>query len=224
MVAALRVLQYIKGSPGQGLFFSTKSDFQLKAFCDADWAGCLDTKRSLTMYCIFLSEYISMASTCCEITWLFYLLEDFKIEHSKAALLYYDNKATLHIAANPVFHERTKHIEVDCHLVKEKIKVGMIKTFHVRTHLQLVDVFTKALGAPVFLDLTNRLDLINIFSSNISYPQSWQDTEAISTTEAALVLRGAIKKKPKTKGKGKLKKGKEGLKEGSKIDLKIRSA
>ena len=164
-----------------------------------------------------------MASTCCEITWLFYLLEDFKIEHSKAALLYCDNKATLHIAANPVFHERTKHIEVDCHLVKEKIKVGMIKTFHVRTHLQLVDVFTKALGAPVFLDLTNRLDLINIFSSNISYPQSWQDTEAISTTEAALVLRGAIKKKPKTTGKGKLKKGKEGLKEGSKTDLKIRS-
>ena len=100
----------------------------------------------------------------------------------------------------------------------------MIKTFHVKTHLQLANVFTKALGAPVFLDLTNRLDLINIFSSNISYPQSWQDTEAISTTEAALVLRGAIKKKPKTKGKGKLKKGKEGLKEGSKIDLKIRSA
>ena len=70
----------------------------------------------------------------------------------------------------------------------------MIKTFHVRTHLQLVDVFTKALGAPVFLDLTNRLDLINIFSSNITYPQSWQDSEAISTAKAALVLRGVVKK------------------------------
>ena len=76
-----------------------------------------------------------MVSTYCEITWLFYLLEDFKIEHTKAALMYCDNKAELHITANPMFHERTKHIEVDCHLIRKKIQVGMIQTFHVRTNL-----------------------------------------------------------------------------------------
>ena len=70
----------------------------------------------------------------------------------------------------------------------------MIKTFHVRTNLQLADVFTKALGAPAFLDLISRLGLLNIFSSNIAYPQPWQDSEAISTGEAALVLKGAVKK------------------------------
>ena len=83
-------------------------------------------------------------------------------------------------------------MEVDCHLVREKIQTGMIKTFHVRTHLQLANVFTKALGTPAFLDLISRLGLLNIFSSNITYPQSWQDTEAISTVEATLILRGGL--------------------------------
>ena len=140
MLVAVRVLQYIKGTLKQGLFFSAKLDFKLKAFCDADLASCLNTRKSLTRYCEFLgenliswrsknqntvsrplakAEYRSMASTCCEITRFFYLLEDFRIKHSKAALLYYENKATLHITANHVFHERTKHIEVDCHLIRE---------------------------------------------------------------------------------------------------------
>ena len=62
-----------------------------------------------------------MASIACELTWLMALLKDLNVSHTQPTLLYYDNQAALHIASNPVFHEHTKHIEIDCHVVREKI-------------------------------------------------------------------------------------------------------
>ena len=63
-----------------------------------------------------------MTEACCALTWLCYLLRDLGILHQEAALLYCDNKAALHIAANPIFHERTRHIEMDCHYIRDKIQ------------------------------------------------------------------------------------------------------
>lgn len=141
--AALRVLRYLKGCPGKGVLLKNSGSLQLIAYADSDWAGCPDTRRSTSGFCTLLgsspiswrtkkqsvvsrssaeAEYRAMAQAASELQWLRFLLADFGLNIDTPSILYCDNKAALHIAANPVFHERTKHIEIDCHFIREKIQ------------------------------------------------------------------------------------------------------
>ena len=105
-----------------------------------------------------------MAQYTCEIMWLHQLLAEVDIKTSFRAKLWCDNQAAFHIAFNPVFHERTKHIEIDCHFVREKIQLGLISIGYMKTREQLSDIFTKALSGDQVSYLCNKFDMINIYA------------------------------------------------------------
>ena len=185
MEVALRILKYLKNTPGQGLFFPAQNDLRLRAYCDSNWGGCPTTRRSTTGYCVFLgnsliswrskrqktvslssaeAEYRAMTGACCELTWLRSLLRDLQLPHRKATILHCDNQAALHIATNHVFHERTRHIEMDCHFIRDKIQHGSVTTKHVSSSQQVADIFTKALGKDDFARMSRKLGVLDIHS------------------------------------------------------------
>lgn len=121
------------------------SDFSLQCWCDSDWAAYPISRRSLTGWLVFLghspiswktkkqhtvsrssveAEYHSMAAITYELKWLKALLLSLGVHLPKGIPLFCDSQSALHIAEKPVFHKRTKHIEVDCHFVRDAIQDG----------------------------------------------------------------------------------------------------
>lgn len=181
--AALRVVRYLKSNPGQGILLSSTSSLSLSAYCDADWASCPLTRRSLTAYFVFLgdspiswktkkqptvsrssaeAEYRSIAATTCELKWLRGLLSTFGIVQPSPMRISCDSQSALHLAQNPIFHERTKHIEVDCHFIRDEISRGTILPIYVSTTHQIADILTKALSKRSFDTLLGKLGISNL--------------------------------------------------------------
>ncbi|GJT51072.1 uncharacterized mitochondrial protein-like protein, partial [Tanacetum coccineum] len=146
-------------------YFSSRSNsLSLQAYCDSDWATCPESRRSITGFGIFLghgliswqskkqavvsrssieAEYRALADCSCEITWLNSLLQDLHIPITTPVKVFCDNSSAIALASNHVQHARTKHIEIDCHFVRDKIKAGQILPIYVPTTSHTADLLTK---------------------------------------------------------------------------------
>lgn len=142
-VVVTKLLKYLKRAPGQGIQLIKDDDFELKAFSDADWGSCRLSRRWTSGYVIFLG--------CSSIPWksikqsvVARSLDELGIKQNGVTIVYYDNQAAVLIAMNLVFNKRTKHVEMDCYLVCERVQTNKITPVKSNAQ-QLADIFTKAL-------------------------------------------------------------------------------
>ncbi|GKC55114.1 ribonuclease H-like domain-containing protein, partial [Tanacetum coccineum] len=165
---AFRVLRYLKNAPSMGITFNKSAYFKLNVFVDSDYAKCKATRSSVSGYSVFLenslpsskskkqsmlskssveAEYKAMNTVTCEVMWIKKILTEFGITNSLSVNVNCENSSAIQIATNTMFHERTKHFEIELFFLREKVVAGIIKTMKVKLEDNIADLFTKGLSA-----------------------------------------------------------------------------
>lgn len=176
-----RVLRYIKGTLTMGLHFYSNSNSSLKAFCDSDWAGCSETRRSTGGFSTLLgsnliswsakkqdsvsrssaeAEYRCLSDTAAEISWISEVLSELGFPATKPAEAYCDNLSAVHLTANPVLHKKSKHFATHYHYAREQVAKGSLIVHHVSAASQIADIFMKSLPQASFYSLRSKLGVV----------------------------------------------------------------
>ena len=174
-----RILKYVNGTSDYGIMYCHCSDSMLVGYCDADWAGSADDRKSTSGGCFYLgnnliswfskkqncvslstaeAEYIAAGSSCSQLVWMKQMLKEYNVEQD-VMTLYCDNMSAINISKNPVQHSRTKHIDIRHHYIRDLVDDKVITLKHVDTEEQIADIFTKALDANQFEKLRGKLGI-----------------------------------------------------------------
>ncbi|WJX61410.1 hypothetical protein P8452_46503 [Trifolium repens] len=174
-----RILKYVNGTSDYGIMYSHCENSTLYGYCDADWAGSADDRKSTSGGCFFLgtnliswfskkqncvalstaeAEYVAAGSSCSQLVWMKQMLKEYDVEQD-ALTLYCDNMSAINISKNPVQHSKTKHIDIRHHYIRDLVENKIVVLEHVGTKEQIADIFTKALDAVQFENLRGKLGI-----------------------------------------------------------------
>ncbi|KAM7516529.1 hypothetical protein LguiA_006112 [Lonicera macranthoides] len=180
--AAKRILRYIQGTKNHGLKYIKEQQNKLIGFTDSDWAGSLDDRKSTSGFVFCLgsnviswssknqktialssaeAEYIAATDAACEAIWLRRILTDLQQEQKEATIIYCDNMSTISMTKNPVFHNRSKHIELRHHFIRQLVQKEEIQLEFVNTNEQLADIFTKTVASEKFNKFKAQMKITN---------------------------------------------------------------
>ena len=161
------------------MFYTKDTNTSLAGFCDVDWAGSLDDRRSTSGGCLFFennmvswnskiqkcvllstaeAEYIALGSCCTQLLWMKHMLADYGMD-SNPLLVHCENQSAINISKNPVMHSKTKHIAIRYHFVRDLVEGKIVVIEYVPTSRQLADIFTKALDLNTFLNLKKAIGI-----------------------------------------------------------------
>ncbi|KAL0451442.1 UNVERIFIED_CONTAM: Retrovirus-related Pol polyprotein from transposon RE1 [Sesamum latifolium] len=182
LIAAKRILRYIKNTLSYGLMHEKSKFFSLSGFVDADWAGDVNDRRSTMGFCFTIgfavilwcskkqttvalssceAEYVVSTMATQECLWLRRLIREMMTNLNHPIQIFCDNESAIKLAGNPVFHARSKHIETHYHFVREKVLSQDIELQEIRTNKQVADIFTKALARAKFEEFREALGVID---------------------------------------------------------------
>ncbi|GJU33429.1 putative ribonuclease H-like domain-containing protein [Tanacetum coccineum] len=179
--AVKKIFKYLKGQPRLGLWYPRESPFVLEAYSDSDYAGANKDRKSTTGGCQFLgrrliswqckkqtivatssteAEYVAAANCCGQVLWIQNQLLDYGYNFMNTKI-FIDNQSTICIVKNPVFHQRTKHIEIRHHFIRDANEKKLIQVLKIHTDDNVADLLTKAFDGPRFTHLVVNIGMLN---------------------------------------------------------------
>jgi len=173
-----RILRYLKGFLTHGISITPSTSSTINVYCDAEWTADLDDRRSHHGFAVYYgpnliswssrkqkvvarssteAEYRAIAFAASEVSWITSLVKELRLPCPRPPVIFCDNISAIYLTANPVFHQRSKHIEIDYHFVREKVACGQLCVKYISSTDQIADVFTKALSSSRFAHLRSKL-------------------------------------------------------------------